>query len=315
MADFFVSTEKRLHKEKHCIIGGTATAEPLFITIQYLPPLMKQYLLIFTIIGSLMLSGQLYAESGSDDSVEEPSSYSDDNNDRRPLPPVRLKNEREKAREQMKEEREKSLEEFKMKRDSQRELVKEKRESFFEEAKQVRDEMKAKRETLTEMSKEEREQARETFKQTMEAKREAFKTEIETIKKEKVSVRKAFVETRFNQVIVVLTSAQERIGTKMTELEGKGYDMTEANTHLDESKTSLAEAKALLTTLSSTTVSDADETSATKPRETAKKIEGLLKETRMHLVEAIKSMRDSVNPSSDDETTDATNEDDSVTTN
>ena len=222
---------------------------------------MKKYLLI-TVLGALLvLPGHLGAQTST-------------TSDPTPLPPIRNTDPRK----------------------ENREAVREKREAFIQETKEKREALQEKRKEVFGNLKDRRNELEEQIK----TKREALKTEITAIKKERVSARKSFVENRFSQVIIVLTNAQDRLDKKIAELEGT-YDMTEAKTHLEKSKTSLAEAKKLLETLKTTTVSDTDETTATKPRETAKQIEKLLQETRQHLVDTIHAMKNAVNPDTEDE--------------
>ncbi len=265
---------------------------------------MKQYFLIITLFGLLVLPGTLGAEENSsvaDKKYLPPADYKQEG-EKRPLPPIRTerKDDRGETTAELKQKQEQALQALKEKRDSNQTITKEKRDAFFEEAKENRDAFRDQRKSSTDDMNE----RRAALEAQIKAKREALKTQITEIKKERVTARKVFVETRFSEVIKMLATAQERVGAKIDELEGKDYDMTDAQMHLDESKDSLTEAKALFATLSSMTVSDTDESTATKPRETAKKIEELLKTSREHLREAIEAMKKAVNPP-DDASTDS----------
>lgn len=191
-----------------------------------------------------------------------------------------------------------------------RTLIKEKRDSFINESQELRTDLRDSRKGFLGIEKERRNELEEQIKTN----REALRTEIQNIRKEKASLRKGFVEKRFTQVIVVLSNAQGRLALKIAELESKSYDMSEAKVNLDKSKTSLASAQTLFATLSNTSVSDTDESSVTKPRETAKQIEVLLKETREHLKETIRAIKKAVNPEPEDEDDDS-NDDSSSATN
>jgi hypothetical protein len=72
----------------------------------------------------------------------------------------------------------------------------------------------------------------------------------------------------------------------------------------------LKSAEDQLAALKALSVSDTSDTTVTKPREIAKKIEDLLKETRDHFREAIQAMKEAVGIPSDDDASD--DQDDSM---
>lgn len=176
-----------------------------------------------------------------------------------------------------------------------REAVKEAKNAWQEKQSEIRGDMQEKRKELTSTISENRAALEAQIKE----KRDAFKAEVDKIKKERVSVRKSFVETRFTETIKNLSATQTRIEAKITALKAGGKDMSEAQTQLDESTSSLAKATALLDTLKAATVSDTNDATVTKPREIAKQIEVLLKETREHLRGAITAIKAALGESDD----------------
>lgn len=194
---------------------------------------------------------------------------------------------------------------LKEKRDAAFQEIKEKRTEFITESKALRADLQEKRKEMAGTLKESRAELEAKIKE----RREALRTEIQEIKKERVSVRKAFVEQRFEAAIKAIAAHQARVEGKIEELEADGYDLDAASDHLSESKDALKKASDLLVTLKATAVSDDNETTATKPRELAKQIEEQLKSARTHLMEAIKAIRAEVEPSDDeDEDKDDTDE-------
>ncbi|HSE56680.1 MAG TPA: hypothetical protein VLB02_01185 [Candidatus Paceibacterota bacterium] len=198
--------------------------------------------------------------------------------------------------------------EMQAKREALKTDMQERRTDLKEDAEAAKKALQEKRAALAEELK----AKRAALQAELKTKREALKAEIAKVKKERVIVRKGYVEQKLRQVLVVLTEKQARIQKAIDALKAKGNDVTEAQKHLDESKAALKTATEKLDALVKLVINENEPKPLEAARALAKEAEAALKSTREHLVLAIQELK-LLTSDDEDDSDDDTNETTSTT--